>query len=65
MGKLINGNQIAADIKNEIKGSERVRQAKRSQTRSCCNTCGENPASKVCVSNKQRAVMKWDLHQRQ
>jgi len=40
MAKLINGNKISADIKNEIKKEvEELIKTKRVKARSCSNTC--------------------------
>jgi methylenetetrahydrofolate dehydrogenase (NADP+) / methenyltetrahydrofolate cyclohydrolase len=55
MGKLINGNKIAADIKNEIKKEvDELIRLKGVKPGLAVILVGENPASKVYVSNKQK-----------
>ncbi|MCL5072758.1 MAG: bifunctional 5,10-methylenetetrahydrofolate dehydrogenase/5,10-methenyltetrahydrofolate cyclohydrolase [Actinobacteria bacterium] len=55
MAKLINGNKISADIKNEIR--QEVKELSRTKSLKpglAVILVGENPASKVYVANKQK-----------
>ena len=55
MAKLINGNKISADIKNEIKQEvEELVRTKGLKPGLAVILVGENPASKVYVANKQK-----------
>ena len=55
MAKLINGNKISADIKNEIKQEvEELVRIKGLKPGLAVILVGENPASKVYVANKQK-----------
>jgi methylenetetrahydrofolate dehydrogenase (NADP+) / methenyltetrahydrofolate cyclohydrolase len=55
MAKLINGNKISADIKNEIKNEvEELVRTKGLKPGLAVILVGENPASKVYVANKQK-----------
>ena len=55
MAKLINGNKISADIKNEIKQKvEELVRTKGLRPGLAVILVGENPASKVYVANKQK-----------
>ncbi len=55
MAKLINGNKISADIKNEIKQEvEELVKTKGLKPGLAVILVGENPASKVYVANKQK-----------
>jgi len=55
MAKLINGNRISADIKNEIKQEvEELVRTKGLKPGLAVILVGENPASKVYVANKQK-----------
>ncbi len=55
MGKLINGNKISADIKNEIKKEvDELVRLKGVKPGLAVILVGENPASKVYVANKQK-----------
>lgn len=55
MAKLINGNKISADIKNEIKQEvNELFRTKGFKPGLAVILVGENPASKVYVANKQR-----------
>ena len=55
MAKLINGNKISADIKNEIKQEvEELIRIKGLKPGLAVILVGENPASKVYVANKQK-----------
>jgi methylenetetrahydrofolate dehydrogenase (NADP+)/methenyltetrahydrofolate cyclohydrolase len=55
MAKLINGNKISADIKNEIKQEvEELVKTKNLRPGLAVILVGENPASKVYVTNKQK-----------
>jgi len=55
MAKLINGNKISADIKNEIKQEvEELVRTKGLRPGLAVILVGENPASKVYVANKQK-----------
>src|SRR4030043_246100 len=55
MAKLINGNKISADIKNEIKQEvEGLVRTKGLKPGLAVILVGENPASKVYVANKQK-----------
>jgi methylenetetrahydrofolate dehydrogenase (NADP+) / methenyltetrahydrofolate cyclohydrolase len=55
MAKLINGNKISADIKNEIKREvEELVRTKGLKPGLVVILVGENPASKVYVANKQK-----------
>ncbi|MCL5072405.1 MAG: bifunctional 5,10-methylenetetrahydrofolate dehydrogenase/5,10-methenyltetrahydrofolate cyclohydrolase [Actinobacteria bacterium] len=62
MAKLINGNKISADIKNEIK--QEVKELLRtngSHLHLAVILVGENPASKVYVANKQKGCDEVDF----
>ena len=55
MAKLINGNKISADIRNEIKLEvEELVKTKNLRPGLAVILVGENPASKVYVANKQK-----------
>ncbi|MBM3710170.1 MAG: bifunctional 5,10-methylenetetrahydrofolate dehydrogenase/5,10-methenyltetrahydrofolate cyclohydrolase [Actinobacteria bacterium] len=55
MAKLINGNKISADIRNEIKQEvEELVRTKNMRPGLSVILVGENPASKVYVANKQK-----------
>ncbi len=55
MAKLINGNKISADIRNEIKQEvEELVRTKGFRPGLAVILVGENPASKVYVANKQK-----------
>ncbi|MBE3138863.1 MAG: bifunctional 5,10-methylenetetrahydrofolate dehydrogenase/5,10-methenyltetrahydrofolate cyclohydrolase [Actinobacteria bacterium] len=55
MAKLINGNKISADIKNEIKQEvEELVRTKGLKPGLAVILVGENPASKIYVANKQK-----------
>jgi methylenetetrahydrofolate dehydrogenase (NADP+)/methenyltetrahydrofolate cyclohydrolase len=55
MAKLINGNKISADIKNEIKQEvSELERTKGIKPGLAVILVGENPASKVYVANKQK-----------
>lgn len=55
MAKLINGNKISSDIKNEIKQEvEELVRTKGLKPGLAVILVGENPASKVYVANKQK-----------
>ena len=55
MAKLINGNKISADIKNEIKQEvDELVRTKGLKPGLAVILVGENPASKVYVANKQK-----------
>jgi methylenetetrahydrofolate dehydrogenase (NADP+) / methenyltetrahydrofolate cyclohydrolase len=55
MAILINGNKISSDIKNEVKqGAEELEKTKGIKPGLSVILVGENPASKVYVSNKQK-----------
>jgi len=55
MAKLINGNKISADIKNEIKQEvEKLVRTNGLKPGLAVILVGENPASKVYVANKQK-----------
>ena len=55
MAKLINGNKISADIKNEIKQEvEELIRTRGLKPGLAVILVGENPASKVYVANKQK-----------
>ncbi|MBE3100737.1 MAG: bifunctional 5,10-methylenetetrahydrofolate dehydrogenase/5,10-methenyltetrahydrofolate cyclohydrolase [Firmicutes bacterium] len=55
MAKLINGNKISADIKNEIKQEvEKLVRTKGLKPGLAVILVGENPASKIYVANKQK-----------
>lgn len=56
MAKLISGNKISQDIKNEVKEEvEELKRIKGIKPGLGVILVGENPASKVYVSNKQKA----------
>ena len=55
MAKIINGAQISADIKNEIKQeTAELERTKGVKPGLSVILVGENPASKVYVANKQK-----------
>jgi methylenetetrahydrofolate dehydrogenase (NADP+) / methenyltetrahydrofolate cyclohydrolase len=55
VGKLINGNKISSDIKNEIRQEvEKLIRTKGLKPGLSVILVGENPASKVYVANKQK-----------